>query len=291
MLDSTVMTGNFANNAPILYSADGSLYFTFNDGTHGTELWASDGTSSGTQMVEDLNAGSTGPNPSYLTNVNGTLFFAANNGVYGTELWKIPSRLQYALGHECQHLENVQAASALVISPNASEVGVATNFQITNITGGTLYLNDDVTPVTDGSFITVAQGAAGLRFKPALNWTGAGGFFGKPRGRPCHRGLDGPLARAEITITSTADITSLLSPRGRRHRATNVPVGTGRERLGLFRRDQRRHHRQRRLATHRGHQRPFYSDDHTRERPPIRMGRARLQQFRTNRSLDTFGVF
>ena len=53
--------------------------------------------------------------------------------------------------------ENTQTTSGLVITPNAMDSGFVTDFQITNITGGTLYLNDGVTQVTDGELITVAQ--------------------------------------------------------------------------------------------------------------------------------------
>ena len=51
------------------------------------ELWMSDGTTTGTFMVKDINP-ITGSSPQYLTNVNGTVFFAANDGEVGIELWK-----------------------------------------------------------------------------------------------------------------------------------------------------------------------------------------------------------
>jgi len=58
------------------------------DGTNGNELWKSDGTALGTVLVKDINAESSGSNPSILTNVNGTLYFRSNDGTNGTELWK-----------------------------------------------------------------------------------------------------------------------------------------------------------------------------------------------------------
>jgi ELWxxDGT repeat protein len=67
---------------------NGVAFFSANDGTHGAELWRSNGTAAGTVMVEDIDPGSAGSNPSGLTNVNGTLFFQANDGVHGAELWR-----------------------------------------------------------------------------------------------------------------------------------------------------------------------------------------------------------
>lgn len=68
--------------------ASGVVYFAANDGTHGTELWRSDGTGPRTAMVRDIWPGSHGSAPSSLMDVNGTLYFVANDGVHGRELWK-----------------------------------------------------------------------------------------------------------------------------------------------------------------------------------------------------------
>ncbi|MFH7245724.1 MAG: ELWxxDGT repeat protein [Spirulina sp.] len=71
-----------------LTDSNGILYFTADDGTHGMELWKSDGTAAGTVLVKDIYRGSGYSSPAYLTNVNGTLFFTADNGFHGIELWK-----------------------------------------------------------------------------------------------------------------------------------------------------------------------------------------------------------
>ena len=72
--------------------------------------------------------------------------------------------------------EDVQTTSGLVITPYAADAGTVTSFQITNITGGSLFLNDGVTPVTNGEFISVAQGAAGLKFTPTTGSLATGSF-------------------------------------------------------------------------------------------------------------------
>src|SRR5713226_3938336 len=54
-----------------LANFNGTLFFGADDGTHGGELWKSDGTPAGTAMVKDINPGAGSSNPGYLTDVNG----------------------------------------------------------------------------------------------------------------------------------------------------------------------------------------------------------------------------
>jgi ELWxxDGT repeat protein len=76
------------SNPSSLVAFDGMLYFAADDGREGRELWRSDGTSFGTEQVEDINRGDEGSFPSELTVVGSSIFFAADDGRDGRELWE-----------------------------------------------------------------------------------------------------------------------------------------------------------------------------------------------------------
>ena len=70
-------------------NVNGTFFFTVDDGTHGRELWKTDGTPDGTMMVADINPnGAVASTPISLVNVSGTLYFTADDGTHGRELWK-----------------------------------------------------------------------------------------------------------------------------------------------------------------------------------------------------------
>ena len=56
------------------------------DGTNGAELWVSDGSSAGTQMLKDINVYGDS-HPVRFTESGGNLFFGANDSLHGAELW------------------------------------------------------------------------------------------------------------------------------------------------------------------------------------------------------------
>ena len=71
-------------NPQALTAAGGSLYFSANDGAHGTQLWTIGGTTPGTAaMLTTANVSGGGVSPTNLAAVGGGLYFAGNDGVHG----------------------------------------------------------------------------------------------------------------------------------------------------------------------------------------------------------------
>jgi ELWxxDGT repeat protein len=85
---NTTPASSASSFARYLVNVNGTLFFAANDGTHGEELWKSDGTPSGTKLVKDINPNGSFGGDHYFTNINGTLFFVADDGSHGAELWK-----------------------------------------------------------------------------------------------------------------------------------------------------------------------------------------------------------
>jgi hypothetical protein len=109
--------------------------------------------------------------------------------------------------------EDTQSSSGLVISRHANDGSEVTHFKITTITNGTLFKSDGITQIANGSFITFAEGNAGLRFSPAANLfspTTAFSFNVQAATDASGTGLSVATAAA-ITVTPIADTPSITS--------------------------------------------------------------------------------
>ena len=65
------------------------LFFTVGTAAYGRELWSSDGTEAGTDIVTDIYPGPEPSNIQHLTLIDNVLIFGANDGTHGQELWAV----------------------------------------------------------------------------------------------------------------------------------------------------------------------------------------------------------
>ncbi len=66
---------------------NGKLFFGGDDGATGKELFVTDGTAAGTQLVKDIDPGTVGSNVSTIILLNNKMLFPCNDGTNGFELW------------------------------------------------------------------------------------------------------------------------------------------------------------------------------------------------------------
>ena len=83
-----INSGSSGSYPEYFTSFGNEVYFSANNSFHGYELWKTDGTSSGTVMVKDINIGS---DSSMVTTefveFGNALYFRATDGINGSELW------------------------------------------------------------------------------------------------------------------------------------------------------------------------------------------------------------
>ena len=108
-----------------------------------------------------------------------------------------------------------------------------THFKITGISNGTLYKNDGTTQISNGTFITFAEGNAGLKFTPTANFNGSGSFTVQASTANGDAGLGGSTVVATITVNAVNDAPVLDNTRSpavdgpeRRLGAPSGAVGT-----------------------------------------------------------------
>lgn len=96
LIDINKMSNSYPRNneysAKNIYTyLNGYSYFTADDGIHGRELWKTNGTNAGTQLVKDINPGAASSNDDNtnpdITASGNKVFFVADGGVGAFGLW------------------------------------------------------------------------------------------------------------------------------------------------------------------------------------------------------------
>ncbi len=81
--------GSTSSEIKNMTDINGTVYFQSSRPAEGRELWATDGTLTGTRLVKDINTGSANADPRSFTAFNGKVYFTAfGNGAVGCELWE-----------------------------------------------------------------------------------------------------------------------------------------------------------------------------------------------------------
>ena len=160
----TLLTLNAINFGATIASTpvvmNGELFFAASDPVHGTQLWESNGTSSGTTRITDGNDAYYGIHPQDLTVVGNTLYFAADDLTHGGQLWKS---------------DGTVSGTTYVTSSNdgIANLGIYPT-EMTNVNGTLYFVGYDV---NDGSQLFTSNGtAAGTTVVADIH--GAGGYPG-----------------------------------------------------------------------------------------------------------------
>ncbi|PKL36289.1 hypothetical protein CVV38_00050 [Candidatus Peregrinibacteria bacterium HGW-Peregrinibacteria-1] len=156
--DINVGAGSSLTGYANMVELNNKVYFTVDDGVNGNELWVSDGTEGGTNIVKDINVGPNGSDISGITVFDGKLFFQADDGVNGRELWVSDGTgpgtslfLDINVGDATAH--------ALSLSPKMLVVGSSLYFAADNGTDGMeLWVTDGTVPGT-GMVVDINTGA------------------------------------------------------------------------------------------------------------------------------------
>ena len=100
-------------------------------------------------------------------------------------------------------------SGAIILDRNTNDGGEVTHFRISNIIGGTLYQNDELTVINSGDFILVSEGQSGLKFTPALNSTVSGSFNVESSEDGFTVAAQSGIATSTITVTPVGDTPSV----------------------------------------------------------------------------------
>ncbi|WP_456438594.1 ELWxxDGT repeat protein [Psychroserpens sp.] len=108
-----IRIGQYSSYPYRMTKFNNKIYFSANDGTHGRELWVTDGTSEGTYMILDMYPGNSNANgnPDNFIVYNNSLFFTAYDPNVGIELFKMDT------SENISNVKDINPGSGLNSSP------------------------------------------------------------------------------------------------------------------------------------------------------------------------------
>lgn len=183
------------------------FYFFANDGTHGFELWRSDGTESGTAMVIDAIPGSGDLEPNELMVHHDRLYFAGSTVNEGRELW---------------HSDGTEAGTTLAFDTIPGFVS-GSPIELLSIDTGLVYWRNSPSGFepyvyrsepwsgfsTDQAFCANGTGFAATAFEDhpgtTYNWTVTGGSISSGQGTKTLTFESGAGVEMTVTLEVTVD--------------------------------------------------------------------------------------
>jgi ELWxxDGT repeat protein len=134
-----------------IFEHEGIVYFTGNDGTHGYELWRTDGTAPGTFLLKDFYYTSNGfydPSPRGFTTFRRSVYFAANDVDHNWQLWKTDGsiagtvRVSEVPGAGLGSISSVQVAGDLLFFVASDQTHGSELWKSDGTTAGTALVKD-----------------------------------------------------------------------------------------------------------------------------------------------------
>lgn len=164
------------------------IYFVANDGASGAELWVTDGSSSGTQLLKDINPGAAGSSIDKIVLFGGRMYFPANDGVNGTELWA----------------SDGTAAGTTMVSDGRPGVGSVFPSELTNVGNMLLYKGNAASGSSAALWKSDGTSAGTVVVKTIDDLSDYLGQFTPYNGKVYFSGGDGELWSTDGTPTGTA---------------------------------------------------------------------------------------
>lgn len=129
------------------------LLFTPDDGVHGSELWASDGTPGGTRLLKDLFPGAEDSNPSDFIVAGKRAFFVAQISATQQALWRTDGTPNgTTMVHAFAYFGGSVMVTGNTLFFDAAEKDLDDELWQTDLTVGTTSLVRDLVPGPQGSF-------------------------------------------------------------------------------------------------------------------------------------------
>ena len=189
----------------------GTTDIMFGGGGNGTASFTMAGTLAALNAA--LDAATFTPTPDLSGPNTATVTLESNDGLVDATT---PAVTTISIAHvadtptisDTSTLEDTQNTDGLVVSRAAVDGAEVTHFQVTDIVGGTLFLNDGTTPVASGSFVTAADGTAGLKFLPSPDSPDDGSVSVRASISADASGVAGSTATAAVAVTAVNDVPS-----------------------------------------------------------------------------------